>query len=136
MMGKPSDLAQALTSLWVSSYGPAADLVGFLKNHPDDPRSIDVPLIEPLLKAFHERFLEHDLAGVTLVATKLDRVMFKCNARKLGPLVKVGETFTGGRKKKTDLLTQVIDDALTRLGKGASTEDVRREIKKKSHCFC
>ena len=52
MTKRSPDLVEALVSLWVSSYGPAADLVSFLKKNPGDPRAVDVPKIEPLLQRF------------------------------------------------------------------------------------
>jgi hypothetical protein len=84
------DVSDALASLWVESYGPAADLVGFLKKHPDDPRSVDIPKIEPLLERFYAKFTERDVAAATVIATNINRAMFNCNARELAPLVKTG----------------------------------------------
>jgi hypothetical protein len=86
----PPDLVQALAVLWCESYGPAADLVGFLKKNPDDPRSVDVPKIEPLLQRFLVRWSEHDVNGATVISAQINRAMFNCNARELGPLVKAG----------------------------------------------
>ena len=97
----PSDVTEALAALWVDSYGPAADLVQFLKKHPGDPRSVDVPKIEPLLKLFLEKVPLRDVAGAAIISTKINRAMFHCNTRELAPLVKTGrkvrEKFAQGR---------------------------------------
>ena len=66
-------------------------------------------------------FLDDDVAGATIVSTKIDRALFNCNARELAPLVKKGREFSG-RRKGINLLTKAIDGALDRLGTNASTE--------------
>lgn len=124
----PPDVVQALASLWVYSYGPAADLVSFLKKNPDDLRAVDVPKIEPLLTRFLARFLEDDVAGATVISAEINRAMFNCNALDLAPLVKKGREFSGHRKG-INSLTKAIDEALEKLGTNASTQNIKREVR-------
>jgi hypothetical protein len=124
----PRDVVAALAALWCSSYGPAADLVSFLKKNPGDPRAVDVPKIEPLLTRFLARWNEHDISGATVISAEINRAMFNCNARELAPLVKKGREFSG-RRKGINPLTKAIDGALDRLGSSASTEEIKRDVR-------
>ena len=141
----PSDVTEALAALWVDSYGPAADLVHFLKKHPDDPRSVDVPKIEPLLKLFLEKVPLRDVAGAAIVSAKINRAMFHCSTRELAPLVKTGrkvrEKFAQGRgeansvrhdvRAREHARWQVLAVEYWSRKKGATKNEVANAIKKR-----